>query len=75
MCPTCLEYLNRREGAQKDTATGRWPSMEVLEEARRRHPDAMFGTAEQLLEAASDRAADERIVRASVVWSMEIGGA
>lgn len=76
MCPTCLAYLNRRKGDANDPTLGNWPergwpSTEVLGEARRRYPEAMFGTAEELHAAASDRAADERICEASVVWKVE----
>jgi hypothetical protein len=45
--------------------------LEVLERLRRRYPEAMFDTEEELLAAATDRAADERIYGAAVVWRME----
>jgi hypothetical protein len=76
MCPTCLGYLNRRKGDAEDPALRNWPargwpSVEVLEEARLRHPEPMFGTGDDLLAAATDRAADDSIYAASVVWGMD----
>src|SRR5215211_6192245 len=56
ICPTCLQYLNRR----KEDA-----------EARRRYPEPVFETSDDLLAAATDRDAEEEIYRASVVWRME----
>jgi hypothetical protein len=76
MCPTCLEYLNRREGdaeapARNNWPNRDWPTREFLEEARRRYPEPMFETSDELTAAATDEAADRRIYEASRVWAME----
>lgn len=76
LCPTCLEYLNRRKEDAKDPTMENWPAYgwptpEFLEEARRRHPEPMFDAGGDLTTAAADPAADARIYEASVVWSME----
>ena len=76
MCPTCPEYLNcRKEDAEGPTLrtwpAGGWLSTEELEEARRLFPESMFGTHDDLLAAATDRAADERKYGATLVWGME----
>jgi hypothetical protein len=47
-----------------------WPTVETLEQERRRHPLAMFPTADYYA-AAEDPAEDERICKASVVWAMQ----
>jgi hypothetical protein len=44
MCPTCLDYLNRRKADGQDPARGNrpsrdWPTVKDLEEARRRYPE------------------------------------
>ncbi len=44
MCPTCLDYLNRRKEDAADPTLGNWPArdwptVEDLEEARRRYPE------------------------------------
>lgn len=44
MCPTCLDYLNRRKADAQDPARGNWPSrdwptVKDLKEARRRYPE------------------------------------
>jgi hypothetical protein len=76
MCPTCLEYLNRRKEDAEDPTLDNWPARgwpttEVLERLRRRYPEPMFDTEEELLAAATDRAAEERIYEAAFVWRME----
>lgn len=76
MCPTCLDYLNRRKEAAEDPRSGNWPSREWptladLEAARRRHPEPMFKTNKELLAAATDRDVEADIYEASVVWRME----
>jgi hypothetical protein len=43
MCPTCLEYLNQRKVDADNPDRGNWPArgwptVEDLEEARRRYP-------------------------------------
>lgn len=73
VCPTCLDYLNRRKQNAEDPTLGNWPartwpSLEDLEEARRRYPFPLFATTDDLLAAATDRDADEKIYTASVVW-------
>jgi hypothetical protein len=76
MCPTCLGYLNERKEKGDERASSNWPgrgwpTTDVLEEARRRYPEPMFDTADDLLAAAKDPAEDERICKASVVWAMK----
>ena len=76
MCPVCLEYLNRRKEGAEDPTLGNWPARgwpttQDLERFRRRYPEAMFDTEDDLLAAAADRAADARIYAATVVWRME----
>lgn len=50
MCPTCLEYLSRRrDDPERPTLENwparDWPTVEDLEEARRRYPEPMFADA------------------------------
>jgi hypothetical protein len=76
LCPTCLDYLNRRKEDAEDPTLDNWPArgwptVEVLERLRRRHPEPMFETYDELLAAATDRAADDRIHEATMVWRME----
>jgi len=76
MCPACLEYLNRHKEDAEDPTLGNWPARgwpttEVLEKLRQRYPEPMLETAEDLLAAATDRAADDKIYGASVLWRME----
>jgi hypothetical protein len=76
MCPTCLDYLNRRKLDSEDPTRGNWPARgwpttEVLERLRRRYPEPMFDTEEELLAATTDRAAEERIYERALVWRME----
>jgi hypothetical protein len=76
MCDVCLRYLNRRKLDSKDPTLDNWPARgwpttEVLERLRRRYPEPMFDTEEELLAAATDRAAEERIYEAAFVWRME----
>lgn len=59
MCPTCLDYLNRRKADPENPDRGNWPARDWptvadLEEARRRYPEP----------ASED---DDNIV----VWRME----
>jgi hypothetical protein len=79
MCDLCLDYLNRRKHDPRDPTLNNWPArgwptVEVLERLRQRYPVAMFDTEEELLAAATDRAADERIYGAAAVWRMEREG-
>jgi len=76
MCPVCLEYLNRRKEDAEDPTLDNWPARgwpttEVLERLRRRYPEPMFDTWEDLLAAATDRAAEDKIYEASGVWRMD----
>jgi hypothetical protein len=76
LCPTCLEYLNRRKVDSEDPTRDNWPARgwpttEVLKRLRRRYPEAMFDTEDDLLAAATDRAADARIYDAAMLWRME----
>ncbi len=76
MCPTCLDYLNRRKADAEDSTDGNWPArewpkLEDLEEARRRYPFPMFETGEDLVAAAVDEEADRRLTRQTIVWSMD----
>ena len=76
MCTTCLKYLNERKEKGDHRASSNWPgrgwpTVEILEQERRRHPFAMFPTADDYAAAAEDPAEDERICKASVVWAMQ----
>src|SRR5215211_6111438 len=71
MCPVCLDYRNRRKEDAEDPTLGNWPTPQDFEEARRRYPEPMFETSDDLLAASADLDAEEEIYRASVVWRME----
>ncbi len=76
MCPTCLDYLNRRKVGQEDPTFDNWPACdwptpEVLEGLRQRYPEPMFGTREELKAACPDFNTEEEHIRASIVWRME----
>ena len=76
MCLTCLDYLNRRKEDTEDSTAGNWPArgwptLEDLAEARRRYPSPLFETRGDLVAAAVDFEADERITRETIIWSME----
>jgi hypothetical protein len=75
MCPVCLDYLNRRKEDAEDPTLGNWPardwpSPQDLEEARRRYPEPMFKTSEDLRAAATDFATEAEIYDTRVVWRM-----
>lgn len=76
MCPTCLDYLNRRKNDDEDPTLGNWPArdwptLEDLEDARRRYPEPMFVTHADLLAAvAVDMDADERLTGETIIWKM-----
>lgn len=76
MCPTCLGYLNRRKvDAENPIRRGNqpacdWPTLEALEEARRRYPTAMFETSEDLLAAADGPQGEEKVYADTIVWEM-----
>jgi hypothetical protein len=80
MCPPCLDYLNRRKRDASDPTGGpvpsgnwparEWPTVEDLEEARRRYPEAMFP--DDAPEAvAPGWATRDVIYEESVIWKME----
>jgi hypothetical protein len=76
MCDVCLDYLNRRKLDSEDPTLDNWPArgwptVAVVNRLRRRHPEPMFETYDELLAAATDRAADDRIHEATMVWRME----
>lgn len=77
MCPTCLDYLNRRKNDPDNPDRGNfparnWPALEDLEDARRRHPDPLFETMDDLCEAAAvSPDAEWRIMNETVVWKAE----
>ncbi len=76
MCSECLDYLNRRKlGAEDPTLENwparDWPSLEDLEEARRRYPEAMYATRDDLTAAITDADAEDDIYDDGVVWRME----
>ena len=76
MCPTCLEYLNLRKADAEDSTEGNWPArewptLEDLEEARRRYPEPMFRAREEQRAACSDFDAEEEVLRTQIVWKME----
>ena len=76
MCPTCLDYLNRRKEDAEDPTLGNWPArgwptVEDLKRLRFRYPEPMFETHDELLAAAPDRAAEFKIHEATTVWRME----
>ena len=81
MCPPCLDYLNRRKRDASDPTGGpvpsgnwparEWPTVEDLEEARRRYPEAMFPDDAAYDVAAPDQDAEEEVMQASWIWTME----
>ncbi len=79
MCPVCLDYLNRRKVDADDPTLGNWPargwpSLEDLEDARRRYPEAMYASRGDFDEAAKDLYAEDEIYDTSVVWGMKREG-
>ena len=84
MCPVCLDYLNRRKHDSDDPTGGpvpwgnwparEWPTVEDLEEARMRYPEAMFPDDAAYAAAAPDPDAEEEVLRASWIWTMEREG-
>ncbi len=76
MCPTCLDYLNRRKNDDEDPTLGNWPArdwptLEDLEDARRRYPEPIFETMDDLVAAAVDFEADARLTEQTVIWRMK----
>lgn len=75
-CPVCLDYLNRRKEAAEDPTLDNWPardwpSLEDLEEARRRYPEAMFPDSATYEATVPPFEGEEEVAEASVVWRME----
>ena len=75
-CPTCLDYLNRRKEDADDPTLENWPArdwptVEDLEDARRRHPEPMFRSRADFEAAAPDLEAQDAAFAAAVVWSQE----
>ena len=48
-----------------------WPTVEDLEEARRRYPEAMFPDDDAYAAAAPDLDAEQVVLQSSFIWSME----
>ncbi len=76
MCPVCLDYLDRRRADVDDPTLGNWPArnwptLKDLEEARRRFPEPMFETSDDMCAFAVDFEADERLTRETILWPME----
>lgn len=76
MCPVCLDYLNSRKAASQDPTFDNWPArdwptLEDLDDARRRYPEPMFKTHEEYRAACPDFDAEEEILAAQIVWRME----
>ncbi len=76
MCLMCLDYLNRRKVDPEDPTFDNWPArdwptLEDLEGLRRRYPEPMFGTREELKAAATDFDTEDEFIQASFVWRME----
>ena len=84
MCPVCLDYLNRRKVDAEDPTGGpapwgnwparEWPTVEDLEEARMRYPEAMFPDAAAFNAAAPGFEEQEDVVEASMIWTMQREG-
>ncbi len=77
MCTPCLDYLNRRKVDADDPTFGNWPArdwptLEDLEELRRRYPKAMYASREEV--KALSWEAEEDALAASIVWRMEREG-
>jgi hypothetical protein len=73
VCLVCLDYLNRRKNDADNPTLGTrpardWPSLEDLQEARRRYPKPMFADDTELEAAAGDMDAQDAIYARSVVW-------
>ena len=81
MCPPCLDHLNQRKHDASDPTAGpapaqnwparEWPTVEDLEEARRRYPEAMFPDDGAYDAAAPDLDAEQAVLQSSFVWTME----
>lgn len=78
MCPRCLDYLAQRKNAAEDWRVRQnwpareWPSLEDLEEARRRYPEPMFADDAAYQEAAGyDPDVEDELLQSSFIWRME----
>jgi hypothetical protein len=81
MCPPCLDYVNRRKRDGGDPTGGpapwgnwparEWPTLEDLEEARRRFPEPMFADSDAYAAAAPDMDAELSMLQSSMIWTME----
>jgi len=76
MCSYCLDYLSRRKEDADDPTRGNWParawpSLEDLEEARRRYPEPMYASKADLQAAAPDFDAEDEVCEASILWKMD----
>ncbi len=79
MCLVCLDYLNRRKVDADDPTLGNWPArdwptLEHFEELRRRYPEPMFADHDALEGAFTDRAGEDAIYAASIVWQQRREG-
>ncbi len=77
MCPTCLDYLSRRKNDADDWRVRQnwpareWPTLEDLEEARSRYPEAMFADeAAMMTVTGEDPDAEEELLQSSFIWRM-----
>lgn len=78
MCLTCLDYLSRRKNDAEDWhvrvnwPAREWPTLEDLEEARRRYPEPMFAD-EAKYEAAAgyDPDTEDELLQSSFIWRMK----
>ena len=78
MCPPCLDYLNRRKEDAENPTRGNWPArewptLEDLEEARRRYPQAMFPDGDAYDAAAPDLNEEQGVLQSSFIWTMKRG--
>lgn len=78
VCITCLDYLSRRKNDAKDWYVRRnwpareWPTLEDLQEARRRYPEPMFADDAAFQEAAGyDPDKEDELLQSSFIWRME----
>jgi hypothetical protein len=75
MCLLCLDYLSRRKKDAVDPAWDNWPArgwptLQDLEELRRRYPEPMYADHDALA-AFTDWVGEDAIYAESVVWAME----
>jgi hypothetical protein len=78
VCPTCLDYLSRRKNdaddwrVRENWPAREWPTLEDLQDARRRYPEPMF-TDDDAMTAATggDPEVEDGILQSSFIWRME----